>query len=229
MAQSEKLIKILLAKTELSEKEISSISEAEGWRMVYGMAKKKDHRPQICFTGFRPEEMNNLIALAENNGLKVVKSVTVGLNYLCCGENAGPSKIEKAKENGVLLISSQELEDSMNNTTREATYIHYPVLTEKKRSFPLFSKRKVNVVFNIFNNTDKIIRHVSGSIIVICDKEELIEMTIDQKYTLEPYQTRPIKLSFPLNVLEKNTQAEIINNIDILKFRWETNNSMECN
>ncbi|EPJ0505245.1 BRCT domain-containing protein [Klebsiella variicola] len=59
----------------------------------------------ICFTGFGKNEKNELIETAKQRGYSVKGDVIKGLSYLCCGENAGPSKINKAKENGSVLLS----------------------------------------------------------------------------------------------------------------------------
>ena len=60
----------------------------------------------ICFTGFGKKEKNELMEIAEKRGFIVKGDVIKGLCYLCCGENAGPSKISKAKQNLVHLIIS---------------------------------------------------------------------------------------------------------------------------
>ncbi len=62
----------------------------------------------ICFTGFGKNEKNELIEVAKQRGYSVKGDVIKGLCYLCCGENAGPSKINKAKENGSELLSAAE-------------------------------------------------------------------------------------------------------------------------
>jgi NAD-dependent DNA ligase len=44
---------------------------------------------------------------------KVVKSVTVKLKYLVIGEAPGPSKLTKAKEQGVLIITANDFIESL--------------------------------------------------------------------------------------------------------------------
>jgi BRCT domain type II-containing protein len=46
-------------------------------------------------------------SIAKENGYNVVKSVTVKLKYLVTGEAAGPSKLTKAKEQGVQIITAE--------------------------------------------------------------------------------------------------------------------------
>ena len=46
--------------------------------------------------------------MAINAGLPIVKSVTKNLAYLCCGENAGYKKLEKAKEINAILLTRKE-------------------------------------------------------------------------------------------------------------------------
>lgn len=66
-------------------------------------------RPQILFTGFeRGGSRKELEKKAEEGGLHVVKSVTTGLVFLCCGPNAGPRKMEQAREQGVYIVGEPE-------------------------------------------------------------------------------------------------------------------------
>ena len=68
---------------------------------------------KFCITGsfenISREEINELI---EQNGGKAVSSVSKSTNYLICGNNAG-SKLDKAEENGVLVISFEEFNDML--------------------------------------------------------------------------------------------------------------------
>ncbi|WP_024911009.1 BRCT domain-containing protein [Chania multitudinisentens] len=59
----------------------------------------------ICFTGFDKVKKNELIDIAKLNGFIVRADITKDLNYLCCGNNAGPSKINKAKNNNSILLT----------------------------------------------------------------------------------------------------------------------------
>ncbi|WP_139167278.1 BRCT domain-containing protein [Chromobacterium sphagni] len=65
--------------------------------------------PQILFTGYSQAERDRLEALASSNGMTVVKSVTQSLSYLCGGPNAGPSKVEQAREKGVWILNAAAL------------------------------------------------------------------------------------------------------------------------
>ena len=49
-----------------------------------------------------------MIDLVDNADMVARKSVTVDLNFLCCGANAGPKKIEKAREQGVVVLSEEQ-------------------------------------------------------------------------------------------------------------------------
>ncbi|WP_199637245.1 BRCT domain-containing protein [Serratia sp. PAMC26656] len=59
----------------------------------------------ICFTGFSKNKKSELTNIALSLGYSVSKDVTKGLDYLCCGDSAGPSKINKAKQNNSALLS----------------------------------------------------------------------------------------------------------------------------
>lgn len=62
----------------------------------------------VCFTGYTKAEKEELSIKAEAAGLTVRKDVTVHLNLLCCGPNAGPSKIKKSREKGILILSTSQ-------------------------------------------------------------------------------------------------------------------------
>jgi hypothetical protein len=66
---------------------------------------------EILFTGFPKAQRQELEDLAELRNWKVVKSVTVGLTYLCTGPNAGPAKIAQAVEVGAEIIDLGEYLD----------------------------------------------------------------------------------------------------------------------
>lgn len=67
-----------------------------------------DGLDEILFTGFPAAKRAELEALAAGAGMRVVKTVTVDLMYLCMGPNAGPSKIDKANEVGAALIDEAQ-------------------------------------------------------------------------------------------------------------------------
>ena len=58
----------------------------------------------ICFTGFKKSDKERLVALAEAHNLTVRNSVTQNLQILCCGYNAGPSKVNAARMKGTIII-----------------------------------------------------------------------------------------------------------------------------
>jgi len=64
--------------------------------------------PDICFTGFKSGLKKELIAIAKSFGLAVRSSVTANLDCLVCGITAGPSKMEKARCQGVLIINESQ-------------------------------------------------------------------------------------------------------------------------
>lgn len=63
---------------------------------------------QILFTGFSTSEKNKLIEHANDNGFTVVTKITMNLYLLVCGSNAGPSKVNQAKKQGVSVLSEKE-------------------------------------------------------------------------------------------------------------------------
>ena len=108
---SEKLSRILKAKSPFNADEIAAISEADGWNWVYANAvPRKDRLIQVCFTGFSATDKAVLTSLASESKLEVVTSVTKGLAFLCAGDNAGPAKLTKAKSQGVTVLSRERFE-----------------------------------------------------------------------------------------------------------------------
>ncbi len=112
---SEKLRRILQSKSDLSDLQISAMSDAEGWALVYKLsgtkASVKDNRFQVCFTGFGAADKEELGIAAEDAHLKVVTSVTKGLQYLIAGDNAGPAKLQTARDQGTRVLSKNEFLD----------------------------------------------------------------------------------------------------------------------
>lgn len=68
-----------------------------------------DQRPQILFTGFRQPDRTRLELLADEKGLRVVKTATEQLAILCGGYNAGPTKLDSARERGAFIVSEEQL------------------------------------------------------------------------------------------------------------------------
>ena len=104
---SEKLKKILLAKSDFSEDQIVKMTDAEGWAWVYSNKSPNSRKlkgPEVCFTGFGNSERQALEIFASSNGLHVVSSVTKGLMLLVAGANAGPKKLAKAKADGIAVV-----------------------------------------------------------------------------------------------------------------------------
>jgi NAD-dependent DNA ligase len=93
--------------------QLQEMDDKECWNWVYMHHPPKTHRgtslkPEICFTGFRPDDRTDMEKLADENGYRVVRSVTVNLKILVKGEAPGPSKLEKARQQRVSIISRDE-------------------------------------------------------------------------------------------------------------------------
>ncbi len=63
------------------------------------------------FKSFERDDLKNII---KQNGGKVVSSVSAKLNFLVAGENMGPSKLEKATELGVTIITEEDFIKMIN-------------------------------------------------------------------------------------------------------------------
>lgn len=114
--ENEKLRRILKAKSEFTDDEIERMTDSEGWAWVYNQKPKsiKKKVDQICFTGFSPSEKSELSNIAEKANLEVVKSVTKNLSFLCIGDNAGPSKLQKARAQKVIIMRRAQFENLIN-------------------------------------------------------------------------------------------------------------------
>jgi len=93
--------------------QLELMHDKECWKWVYENHPPKTHRrtsskPEICFTGFRPEDRTSMEKLAEENSYRVVGSVTINLKVLVTGEAPGPSKLEKARQQGVSILTRGE-------------------------------------------------------------------------------------------------------------------------
>jgi len=105
---SDKPTRILLSKTDLSINEVSNLSDDDAWKLIYSFRRKVDTSLQVCFTGFGVSKKKELIHIAAINNMKVVSSVTKKLDFLCGGDNAGPTKIEKAELQGVQFLTESQ-------------------------------------------------------------------------------------------------------------------------
>lgn len=104
-----KVTKILKAKSPFTAEEIAKLSDTQGWDWIYANAKpRKEKLTQICFTGFSIAEKVGLTELAIAANLEVVSSVTKGLAFLCIGENAGPAKLQRARDQGNHIMSREQ-------------------------------------------------------------------------------------------------------------------------
>lgn len=105
----ERVTRILKAKSPFNTEQIATMSDAQGWKWIYENAKqRKEKQNQVCFTGFSATEKAELSQLAQAANLEVVGTVTKKLAFLCVGENAGPTKLQKAKEQGNHIMSREQ-------------------------------------------------------------------------------------------------------------------------
>lgn len=69
-----------------------------------------DSRPQILFTGFKAADRELLESKAASHGFRVMKTAGKSLAVLCIGYNAGPSKVEAAREAGAFIVTEEQLD-----------------------------------------------------------------------------------------------------------------------
>ena len=111
---SEKLIKILRSKTDLTDEQIIPLTDGEGWAKVYeaeAVAKAEreaNRKPTVLFTGFNKAGKAEMEAHAVAHGLKPVTTVTKKLGCLVLGEMPGEKKVIKAQELGIQTLHAHE-------------------------------------------------------------------------------------------------------------------------
>ena len=111
---SEKVIGMMVEKgSPYSLEQLQGMEDRECWRWIYTHFPPKSKRPEdstcaICFTGFRPDDRARLEKLAEQAGYRVLTGVSARLNVLVTGEAPGPTKLAKARQQGVKILTEAE-------------------------------------------------------------------------------------------------------------------------
>ncbi len=91
---------------------------------------------EICFTGFNAGERKELEALALSISLLVKKSVTKNLHILCIGDNAGPSKKDKAREFGALILNKSQFSHFIDTGELPITAVEHLLTLVESRTPP---------------------------------------------------------------------------------------------
>ena len=77
-------------------------------RSLTGRTRPPSYLCDVCFTGFKQTDKKRLARWAEEAGFVVRKTVSQHLNFLCYGYNAGPAKMERARQQGVIIIDEEQ-------------------------------------------------------------------------------------------------------------------------
>ncbi|AWX15586.1 hypothetical protein CEP48_05095 [Mergibacter septicus] len=87
---------------------IETYLESKGFLKKKPTSKKQiqsgNSQLEVCFTGFKKSDKQRLEAVAKENNFFIRTTVTKNLNFLITGENAGPTKITQAQNNGVVIL-----------------------------------------------------------------------------------------------------------------------------
>ncbi|QIL78483.1 hypothetical protein G7047_13470 [Diaphorobacter sp. HDW4A] len=78
-------------------------------------AAPEAQRPNILFTGFASALRAQLETDSTAAGLKVVKTVTQNLAFVCAGPNAGPTKVAKARVQGSFIVGPDDLPELLES------------------------------------------------------------------------------------------------------------------
>ncbi|HEY8512911.1 MAG TPA: NAD-dependent DNA ligase LigA [Cyclobacteriaceae bacterium] len=88
----------------------AGLSFAVDEKTVSQVSNKLNNKSFVISGVFRNYERDQLKEIIVSNGGRVLSSVSGKLDYLLAGENMGPAKLEKAKKNGVTIITEEEFE-----------------------------------------------------------------------------------------------------------------------
>jgi len=80
----------------------------DNYRHLFPESKPKKLQTEICFTGFKKDDKERLIAVATSSAMSVRSSVTQNLHILCCGYNAGPTKVNAARMKGIIILDEPQ-------------------------------------------------------------------------------------------------------------------------
>lgn len=99
----------ILRRMGVDEMAIAEMDDFAAWRLIYANKPKPKVKPTtICFTGFVDSQKTILRQEAEGIGLVVTTAVSGSTAYLCAGPNAGPAKLQKAKDGGAVILNLEE-------------------------------------------------------------------------------------------------------------------------
>ncbi|MCC6349834.1 MAG: hypothetical protein IT347_09630 [Candidatus Eisenbacteria bacterium] len=115
---SEKLRRILIARSPFTKEQIETMSDHDGWAWVYThkhVGARVPPRLEVCLTGFSAEEKALLASETEQAGFKVVTKVTKHLAFLCVGDDPGPAKLALAREQVVPVLDREQLRNLIEN------------------------------------------------------------------------------------------------------------------
>lgn len=107
---SERVTMILLSRG-MPLLEIQTLSEGQAWAVVNEKTPARKVAPRrlcVCFTGFGPDEREALESMAFEAGHHITRAVIKSLDILVCGDNPGPSKLEKARAQAVKILTAAE-------------------------------------------------------------------------------------------------------------------------
>jgi DNA ligase (NAD+) len=79
--------------------------EGEELKSENNILKGKTFVISGVFQNYEREELKMLI---KKSGGKILSSVSTGLNYLLAGDKMGPSKLQKAREMGITILTEEE-------------------------------------------------------------------------------------------------------------------------
>ncbi len=72
--------------------------------------KSNKNSHEILFSGFSKLEREEMEDLAKGHGFMVRKSVTKNLDFLVCGPRVGAIKVQKAEEQGVMILREEQFD-----------------------------------------------------------------------------------------------------------------------
>lgn len=166
---------------------------------------------KICFTGFKQDKKDELIELAKSNGFIVATNVKKGINYLCYGERPGPTKLAKAADFDVHVVSETEFrtiinssdyhEKAMNNEVENNPEVLFSEINSVYNEHPLLdclwdavdNKKKISIVYHGGS-----LEHVRDIMPLAILDDRFLLRAIDLNYPTKPVKNFSIeKIEIP--------------------------------
>jgi NAD-dependent DNA ligase len=107
-----RIVKVFSTREELEEAPLTEYEQEDNKELLLSLprTKKREYEEDVYITGFSKEDRSELLMSARGMGLIVRRSIVVGLDMFCYGENTQVRDIKKAVKYGVEIVDYDEFE-----------------------------------------------------------------------------------------------------------------------